>query len=131
MEVDVEGIDATRLALALNRTAELAEWDADALGRLLADLAPEDLGDLWTTEEVGAMAPPAADEWGATFGGLPQEDRQPFQQMTFTVADAQVDLVKRALTRAGQDGCKSTLNDNSNGNALAALAAAYLGEEAP
>ena len=55
MEVDVEGIDATRLALALNRTAELAEWDADALGRLLADLAPQDLGDLWTAEEVGAL----------------------------------------------------------------------------
>jgi len=133
MEVDVDGIDATRLALALNRTAELAEWDHDALGRLLADLEPADLGDLWTAEEVGALCQPAptADEWAAGMGGLPAEDRQPFQQMTFTLADTQVDLVKRALMQAGRDGCSSTLNDNSNGNALAALAAAYLGEEAP
>lgn len=52
MEVDVQGVDATRLALALNRTAELAEWDAELLGRVLADLDEQDLGDLWTEEEA-------------------------------------------------------------------------------
>lgn len=55
MEVDVQGVDATRLALALNRTAELAEWDAEALGRVLAEMEPAELGDLWSEEEVGAL----------------------------------------------------------------------------
>ena len=37
-EVDVHGIDAVRLGLVLNRSAELAEWDVDVLSNLLIDL---------------------------------------------------------------------------------------------
>lgn len=130
LEVEVEGVDATRLALALNRSAELAEWSAD-LGRLLAEV--DNLGDLWTDTELDALLSPAptGDEWGAAMGGLPDQDRAPFQQMTFTLADPQVEMVKRALKKAFADGAGSTLNENGNGNALALLAAAYLGEDAP
>ena len=130
LEVDVAGVDATRLALALNRSAELAEWSPD-LGLLLADL--EDLGDLWSDKELEALLAeqPTTDEWGAAMGGLPDQDRAPFQQMTFTLADPQVEMVKRALKKALADGAGSTLNENGNGNALALLAAAYLGENAP
>lgn len=130
LEVAVEGSDATRLALALNRSAELAEWSAD-LGQLLAEV--DNLGDLWTDAELKALLAPAptGDEWGAAMGGLPDEDRAPFQQMTFTVADVQAEVIRRALNRAIKDGAGSTTNDNSNGNALAALAAAYLRENAP
>lgn len=53
-EVDVHGQEADRLALALNRSAELAEWDQDALGTILRELAQEsDLEGLgWTEEEA-------------------------------------------------------------------------------
>lgn len=61
MEVDVEGIDATRLALALNRTAELAEWDAEGLSQVLRSLSEEggsaaDLG--WDGSELSALLDP-------------------------------------------------------------------------
>jgi DNA modification methylase len=42
VEVDLAEIDATALGIALNRTAELAEWDDQALGRLLEQLRAED-----------------------------------------------------------------------------------------
>ncbi len=38
VEVDVDDLNATALGIALNRSAELAGWDDDALGRLLAEL---------------------------------------------------------------------------------------------
>ncbi len=42
VELDVTGLDATALGIALNRTAELAEWDNPALTRLLETLRAED-----------------------------------------------------------------------------------------
>ena len=45
VELDVGEVDATALAIALNRTAELASWDAPVLARLLAKLAEEDAMD--------------------------------------------------------------------------------------
>ena len=41
IELDVTSIDATALGIALNRTAELAEWDDDVLSRLLDELRTE------------------------------------------------------------------------------------------
>jgi len=41
-EVDTHGIDATRLALVLNRSAETAEWDAGVLAEILHGLDGED-----------------------------------------------------------------------------------------
>ncbi|HKX45970.1 MAG TPA: DNA methyltransferase [Planctomycetota bacterium] len=40
--VDCDEVTATALGIALNRTAELAEWDLPALGRLLDSLKTED-----------------------------------------------------------------------------------------
>ena len=42
VELDVTGLDATALGIALNRTAELAEWDNAALAKLLEQLRAED-----------------------------------------------------------------------------------------
>ena len=42
VEVDLEGVEATALGIALNRTADLAEWDDPALARLLEELRAED-----------------------------------------------------------------------------------------
>jgi len=42
VEVDVDDVTATALGIALNRTAELAEWDDSTLARLLQDLRTED-----------------------------------------------------------------------------------------
>src|SRR5579859_4981566 len=41
--VDLDPVDAHLLALADNRTSEIAEWDDDALGKILADLRAADV----------------------------------------------------------------------------------------
>ena len=57
VELDLESIDATALGIALNRTAELAEWDEPALGRLLEELQREDaqLGVGFDDTEIDAL----------------------------------------------------------------------------
>jgi len=66
-EVDTHGIDATRLALVLNRSAEIAEWDNGALAEILRGLDGEDAlaGLGWDDAELEALLvgddEPAAD----------------------------------------------------------------------
>jgi len=57
VELEVEGIDAAALSIALNRTAELADWDEPALARILAALQDEDalLGTGYTDGEVATL----------------------------------------------------------------------------
>jgi hypothetical protein len=60
---------------------------------------------------------------------LPDGDRQPFQQMTFTLHDSQVETVKAAIDKAKAAGdFDGSPNENSNGNALARIAEAYCGQ---
>jgi len=56
-EVDLHGIDATRLGLVLNRSAEIAEWDDEALTALLKSLDEEDAlaGLGWDDGELAAL----------------------------------------------------------------------------
>jgi len=64
----------------------------------------------------------------AEFPGLPDEDRQPFQQMTFTLHDDQAEEVTRALSQAKAvgGGFEESPNENSNGNALALICSDYV-----
>jgi hypothetical protein len=58
---------------------------------------------------------------------LKDGDRSPFQGMTFTLHDEQVETIKAAIGKAKKvGGANSPLNENSNGNALAFIAAEYL-----
>lgn len=63
------------------------------------------------------------------FAGLPNEDRAPFQQMTFTLHDAQAEQVREAVKLAKAQGeFVDSENENSNGNALARICETYLTE---
>ena len=52
---------------------------------------------------------------------LPDGDKEPFQQMTFTLADAQAEAIKEALTLAKPEIVETFGNDNGNGNSLYAI----------
>jgi ParB-like chromosome segregation protein Spo0J len=126
--VEEGDVEATRYALRDNRTAELAEWDDDALRQALRECAESEaeiaaLG--WTPEEWSA----ATDEFSAAEVEPPElssEERQPYRQITFIVHDDQHEVIERALSRAKREGLgASDLNENSNGNALAAICSAY------
>lgn len=93
------------------------EWDWD-------QLANE-----WDANELA--------DWGLDFPGpeidevdapeLSDAPKGAFQQMTFTLHDAQAETVKAAIERAKAEGAsESDVNENSNGNALAYIASAFL-----
>ena len=62
-----------------------------------------------------------ADDYGTDFE-LPEGDKAPFQQMTFTLADEQAEQIKNAIADIKQTDeykyCETMGNENSNGNAL-------------
>ena len=95
-------------------------YDAAALDRLV-----QSAGDAVMRAGIdGATTRDPAD----AFGALPDGDKQPFQQMTFTLHDSQADAVRRALDAAKDaGGFDGSPNENSNGNALARIAEAFLG----
>ncbi len=71
----------------------------------------------------------ASQEWEDSFGGLPDEDRAPFQQMTFTLHDTQAEQVKQALGVAAKMGAFiESPNENGNGNALARICETFITE---
>jgi hypothetical protein len=58
---------------------------------------------------------------------LPSGDREPVQQMTFTLADEQAEEIKMALKVASADNKAETFgNENGNGNALYMIVAEWL-----
>jgi hypothetical protein len=91
------------------------EWDWDILANE------------WDTEKLedwGLDLPiyiNDSDEFGTDFN-LPDGDKAPFQQMTFTLADEQAEQIKNAIAdiKATEEYkyCETLGNENSNGNAL-------------
>ena len=125
--LDVTSEEATKVLLTFDPLAAMAEANAanlDALLRevefgeaalqeLVAGLAED--ADLYNVDEI---APPE----------LADGDRQPFRQMTFTVHDSQYETIEAALTKSkGRGHGVSDCNENSNGNALAAICEAFNG----
>lgn len=82
------------------------EWDSDMLDDWGLDLPGFDIN---------------ADELGEDFS-LPDGDKEPFQQMTFTFADKQAEQIKNAIDYIKETEeykyVETMGNENSNGNAL-------------
>lgn len=88
------------------------------------DVSLEDLGDMMGGAVNELMA---GNSWGEAFDKLPDEDRSPFQQMTFTLHDSQVEVVKEAISLAIQGNDFSNgPNQNSNGNGLAHICGKFI-----
>ena len=128
-DLDIDSPEGRGLAYADNRVGELdLSFDAE---QIMADVQSGlDLSAFWRPDELDALlnelTPP---DWGAAFDGVPDTDRAPFQQMTFTLHDEQAEQVKRALVAAGRLGdFTDSPNQNSNGNALAFICETFLTE---
>ena len=82
------------------------EWDSDELDSWGIDLPGFDID---------------ADKLGEEFN-LPDGDKAPFQQMTFTLADEQAEAIQNAIADIKQTDeykyAETMGNENSNGNAL-------------
>lgn len=122
--------DAQRRAyvIADNRLALDAGWDDEMLRVEFAEL--EGLGfDMeltgFTLDEIGALDFCEGEEVGMP--DLPDGDKEPFQQKTFTLHDEQAAIVDDAVTLARTSPLSDTgLNENSNGNALALICQQWL-----
>jgi serine protease inhibitor ecotin len=96
-----------------------------------------ELNNDWDTEQLegwGLDVPGFdmnADGLGTDFT-LPDGDKAPFQQMTFTLADEQATVIKNAIDdikRTDEYKYAETMgNENSNGNALYLIVAEWAGQ---
>lgn len=128
--LDLDPADAHALALADNRTGEVAEWDdarladvlqqlAQADASLLADTAfsPDDLRRLGFGVEA-----PADDPFGRLSNAPPT-----MRVISFTLTVQQAEVVLAACKHAKSVGeFNGTGNENSNGNALARICGGYI-----
>ena len=91
------------------------EWDAEQVAEWGLDIP-----------DFGAAVNP--DEYGEDFS-LKDGDKEPFQQMTFTLADEQATVIKNAIEdiKATDEYkyAETMGNENSNGNALYLIVAAW------
>lgn len=91
------------------------EWDWEQLAN---EWGSEDL-EIWGLDVVGFDV--SSDEYSEDFS-LKDGDKEPFQQMTFTLADEQAEQIKNAIADIKQTEeykyCETLGNENSNGNAL-------------
>ena len=95
------------------------------------------IGSEWDTKQL--------EEWGMDVPGfdfdsdkltedfiLPDGDKAPFQQMTFTLADQQAEVIKNAIADIKQTEeykyAETFGNENSNGNALYLIVATWAGQ---
>jgi len=108
-DLDDNQIKAFRLAD--NKVSEAAAWDDELLGIEMFSINDIDL------KEFGFDIYDES-QFGLEFE-LPDGDKEPFQQMTFTLSDQQAEEIKEALSLAKQDMDVETYgNENGNGNAL-------------
>lgn len=125
---DMTDAQVKAFRISVNRVAEFAEWDDELLRVEFAEL--EELGfDLGLTgfelDEIGALDFDEGEEVGMP--ALPDGDKEPFQQKTFTLHDEQAAIVDDAVTLARTNPLVDTgLNENSNGNALALICQQWL-----
>jgi ParB family transcriptional regulator, chromosome partitioning protein len=117
--------------LADNQLALNAGWDTELLRTEVAALNLEDF-DLsllgFDEDRIAGLLEGGADvQELEEMPSLPSGDREPFQQMTFTLHDDQAELIKEAVQKAkGMGPFADTVNENSNGNGLARVAELFL-----
>jgi hypothetical protein len=115
-DLDDNQIKAFRLAD--NKVSEAATWDDELLGIEMFSINDIDLTDFGfdvINEE----------DFGTSFE-LRDGDKEPFQQMTFTLSDQQAEEIKEALSLAKDNNDVETYgNENGNGNALYRIVAEW------
>lgn len=115
--------------LSVNKMAELAEWHTELLRLEFMDLEDDGFDLELTGFDADEIAELQFDDDAETdMPELSDGDREPFQQMTFTLHDDQADEVKAAIEKAKAMGAFiDSPNENGNGNALARICEVFNG----
>lgn len=124
-KVDLSEDEEAKILLLLDPIGSMALSDEEAIRQLMQIVGVEAdslLEALANFTDVGLDVESLDNSFS-----LPTGDREPFQQLTFTVTDDQAEILKAALQKAKDSGpFVDTGNENSNGNALARIAEAYV-----
>ena len=109
LELDLTLDKEKELNIRLNKN--VGEWDYDILANLFDFNELMDWG--FTDEDLKLFDNGYDDEFV-----LPDGDKEPFRQITFTLSDEQYEVVEAALKKAKKNDFSETENENSNGNAI-------------
>ena len=120
--------DAQKRALVIadNKLALNAGWDFELLENEVRGLDDDGFDLSLLGFDDAELSKMLAEVELSELPALPDGDREPFQQMTFTLHDEQVEQVKAAMDAAKAMGPFDSPNENSNGNALARVAETFL-----
>ena len=118
-DLDIDKVPCIELSLTYEKERELnirlnknsGSWDYDVLANMFEMEELQDWG--FDDNDLQLFDQDFGDEFN-----LPDGDKEPFQQMTFTLSDEQAEAVKGAIDRAKKNDFGDTGNENSNGNAL-------------
>jgi len=110
-----------RMALNAGLDIELLKLELSLLDKLDFDLSLTGFDD----DEIKLYLGNAE---GVDFPSLNDGDKEPFQQMAFSLHDDQADVVKDALDKAKENDLDYELNTNINANALHYICSYYLRE---
>lgn len=113
---------ARRINLADNRTADLGDYDNDALAELLSYLDGDYDGTGYDEGYVQALITPPSEDWEDAFDNLPDGERQHLTR-TFTLSAEQAEIVDRAMSLAVQHA--DDTEGNRNGAAITTICDAY------
>lgn len=110
--------DEDFLELIIRSNVQYANWDVDQLANLYD---ADSLIEYGMSEAFlfGKAEEPLPD--------LASGEKDPFQQMTFTLHDSQAEVVKAAIAEAQKLYPKDPNNENKNGNALFYIAQQFVG----
>jgi ParB family chromosome partitioning protein len=116
--------------LADNQLPQNAGWDVDLLSVEMKDLDSDgfDLSLIgFDVDFIEGLNPLPLGE----FPAMPDGEKEPFQQMTFTLHDEQVEQIKQAMDSAKSMGpFVGSLNENRNGNALSRICQIFVTQNA-
>ena len=127
-DLDIDKVPCIELSLTYEKERELnirlnknsGSWDYDVLANMFEMEELQDWG--FDDNDLQLFDRDFGDEFN-----LPDGDKEPFQQMTFTLSDEQAEAVKVAIGRAKNNDFGDTGNDNNNGNAIWWICNSYEG----
>ncbi len=113
-----EQINAYRIAD--NRTAEESEWDYKLLQEEFSNLVDVKFNLELTgfNEDELKKYLSMEEDFEIDLPEIKNEDKQPFQQITFTLHNEQYEIVHQALDYIKKQNIDDSINDNKNGNAI-------------
>jgi ParB-like chromosome segregation protein Spo0J len=106
--------------IADNRTAQESEWDYKLLQEEFSNLVDEKFNLELTgfNEDELKKYLSMEEDFEVDLPEINNEDKQPFQQITFTLHNEQYEIVQQALDYIKKQNIDDSINDNKNGNAI-------------